>query len=218
MKSLAFAQEKWQFLYRHRLRLWRAEVRVQMVVFLFGVLVFSLFFAPVPVLAQKQVFYYEDTLGFDKNDRQNLEFQLSGAVWEGSPAKGRKILQDWDLWPWVSNRLKETGTFAHARELVLNRNEAALRSMIRFKFLGSAEEQSMFGFGPLDEEDENGWTYAGQVGRLLRKQNLAAIQAFLNRENLTALALLGAMVFFVLPKRTLRKLLGVRHSFRRRIA
>ena len=193
-------------------------MRTPLVVWLFGVLAISFFFASGPVLAQPQVFYYEDTLGFEKNDRQNLEFQLTGAVWEGSPSKGRKILQDWDLWPWVNSRLKETGTFALARELVLNRNEAALRSMIRFKFFRSAEEQALLGVGPLDEEDENWWTYAGQIGRLLRKQNLAAIQAFLDRENLTALALLGAMVFFVLPKRTLRKLLGVRHSFRRRVA
>jgi len=184
-----------------------------------GLLVFHLFFGSVPAFAQtqKEVFFYQDTMSFNSNDRQILELQLVGAVGEGSPSKGRGILQNWDLWPWVSNRLNQTGTFATARELVLARNESALRSMIRFKLLYSPEEQSMFGFGSQEEEDENWWTYAGQVGRLLRKQNLPAIEAFLVRENLTALALLAAMIFFVLPKRTLRKLLGVRHTFRRRV-
>lgn len=193
-------------------------MRFQMVVCLVVVLVFHLFSASFPVFAQKDVFYYQDSGAFNSNDRQILELQLVGAVGEGSPSKGRTILQNWDFWPMVSNRLKETGNFGYARELVLNRNESALRSMVRFKLLYSPEEQAMFGFGPQEEEDENWWTYAGQVGRLLRKQNLAAIEAFLVRENLTALALLGAMVFFILPKRTLRKLLGVRHTFRRRVA
>jgi hypothetical protein len=104
-------------------------VRLQTVVCLVGALFFHLFCLSFPAFAQKEVFYYEDALGFAQNDRQELESQLVGAVGQGDPSRGRKILETWGLWPWVSTQLSESGTFAQAREMVATRNESGLRNL-----------------------------------------------------------------------------------------
>ena len=214
-------------------------------------------FASVPVFPANEI--QSDVQGFDlvSRNRPVLESQLSGAVREGNPSKGRQILEAWGLWPWVSSHLRESGNFASVREMVLNRDESGLRALandpralfkldegslrvlIDMGILSPSEIQALAGnpsqlkalirqrlygqSGDPSSDDQSRdlvhprETYSGQIRSFLETNDAKGLQDFLTRENLTALVLLVAMVLFVLPKRYLRKLLGIRYTFRRRI-
>jgi hypothetical protein len=215
-------------------------------------------FVALPGFSQDQPISAESAKGVVANNRQALESQLSGAVRDGNPSRGRQVLESWGLWPWVNSRLKETGTFATVREMVLNRDEnglksfavdqdallrldeSSLRALLDLGIVKHSEIRNLIGnnrrfrsrvpihmFLSHDDQGLNGEeqgsenltddTYAGQIGRLLEDRDNAGLKEFLTRENLTALVLLVAMVLFVLPKKYLRKLLGIRYTFRRRI-
>ncbi|MBF0499298.1 MAG: hypothetical protein HQM09_04155 [Candidatus Riflebacteria bacterium] len=177
------------------------------------VLLVMLGLAPFCVFAQEHssVIYYEDSINMAFQGRDVLEKELQWNIGAGSPAAGRGTLQNWGLWNFVRDSLKDSGTFDIARQLVINKDEPALqemvRRMLRGKSLNGSRNESFYG-----EEDDDEWSPFGYW----RKPKILKFFFEFHRETVAAILMAGAMLFFVLPKRTLRKLLGVRHTFRRR--